>query len=132
MGVRVLPCAGRWVNLPIGDRCRLGLSGSTLGQDAILGQKMYDVSGRFRVVLGPLDFDAYRRFLPDGPDRGTLATLVRFFVTDRLDQELELELLGPEVPPLALDTSDPEGLPRLGWTTWLKSQPGPQVSAVFQ
>jgi type VI secretion system protein ImpH len=126
--IRVEPCAGRWIELGSGDLCRLGRSNSTLGDNAILGGRMFDVSGQFRLAMGPVDYPTYRRFLPDGSDHGTLRSLVNFFVTDRLEAELQLRLSGAEVPPLRLDPDDP---PRLGWTTWLTSGQSPDMSAVF-
>lgn len=126
--IRVESCSGRWIDLGPGDLCRLGRSGTTLGEDAILGGRMYDVSGQFRLSIGPVDYPEYRRFLPDGSDHGTLRSLVNFFVTDRLEAELQLRLRGDEVPPLRLDPGDP---PRLGWTTWLTSGQSPDMTAVF-
>jgi type VI secretion system protein ImpH len=99
-----------------------------LGQDATLGDRVYDVMGQFRTVLGPADYAMYKRFLPDGEDLAMLKSLVKFFVIDPLDFELELKLEGPEVPPLKLDPGEP---PRLGWTTWLISGPSPDVSVTF-
>jgi type VI secretion system protein ImpH len=86
------------------------------------------VTGKFRLTLGPIDYATYRRFLPDGEDHTLLRSLVRFYVTDYLDTDVELNLMGPEVPPLELNPDDP---PRLGWTTWLKTQASPDVSNVF-
>ncbi|MFP4164906.1 MAG: type VI secretion system baseplate subunit TssG [Chitinispirillaceae bacterium] len=40
-----------------------------LGKDAILGESVYDRSGKFRVVPGFLNLDTYMSFLPGRPAR---------------------------------------------------------------
>lgn len=127
-GAEVIPCTGRWVRVNPAELSRLGRASSVLGESLILGSRVYDVGGQFRVILGPLDFPAWRRFLPEGDAHAEIRSLIRFFVTDHLDAELELRLRGSEVPPLTLDPEDP---PRLGWTTWLTTGPSADVSAVF-
>jgi len=127
-GVSVIPCTGRWVRVDPAELSRLGRASSMLGESLSLGSRVYDVGGQFRITLGPLDFPTWRRFLPGGDAHAEIRSLVRFFVTDHLDTELELRLSGSEVPPLTLDPEDP---PRLGWTTWLTTRPSADVSAVF-
>lgn len=130
-GIRteVTACTGRWVNIRPDDRNRLGQQGCRLGEDMVMGERVYDRSGQYQLSLGPVGLAAYLRLLPDGEDHDLLNKLTRFFVTDNLDAELEVRLLGSEVPPLQLDSDQP---PRLGWTSWLSSGPSPDVSTLFR
>ena len=95
---------------------RLGRPTAALGQNAALGERFGDVAGAFRITLGPLGADDYRRFLPGQPDYAKLVGLTRLFPTDPLDFDVELRLRAPEVPALTLSAES--GLP-LGQMSWL-------------
>ena len=69
----------------------------------------------------------FRHFIQPPGDHALFRSLVRLFVTDHLDAEMELLLEGDEVPPLKLDP----GEPCLGWNTWLRGETSPDVSTVF-
>lgn len=114
----------RWLSIDASRRCRVGESKSRLGlcagedEEIIVGERVRDAVGRFRVVMGPLGIDRFRRFLPIGADYHVLLALTGLFRSDRMDYEIKLRLRKDEVPPLQLDGG---GLERLGWSTWLGS-----------
>ncbi len=128
--VAIIEFAGTWMNLPPGDTCRLGGAGR-LGVDTLLGPRAWCAQHRFRLRLGPLDGDDYRRFLPGQPALERLQAVVRNHLGDTLAWELELVLKRPQVPVIRLGgaaTAQPgagEGAPpcRLGWSAWLGSRP---------
>jgi type VI secretion system protein ImpH len=107
---------GYWMPVPESERTRLGvrLGFSTLGQDAVIGEKIWDCQSKFRIMLGPLSLDDYRRFLPGGKSHARLVDIVRLYIGEELDWEAQLILRREEVP-----------LPQLGdqiclgWTVWL-------------
>jgi type VI secretion system protein ImpH len=105
---------GGWLELPEGLRTRLGLAGTRLGVDAVVGHASFQRQHRFRLRLGPLPFDAYLALLPGGGRLARLTALMRLLVGDALEWDLLLVLAAAEVPPLRLD-----GTTRLGWTGWL-------------
>lgn len=129
----------QWLKLDADSQSRLGLGSCLLGQDAILGERVLDVQGKFRVVLGPLTYGHFSRFLPDRTDTPSrkafflLVHLTRLYAGPEFDFEAQLVLKSEEVPPCVL-TDDPHSGPRLGWNTWLHSKPLPQDAgdAVFQ
>jgi len=112
--VRVEEFVGGWLELPERLRTRLGVAGSRLGADAIVGAASFQRQHRFRVRLGPLDLATYVALLPGGARLERVSALLRLLVGDALEWDLRLVLAAAEVPPARLD-----GGARLGWTTWL-------------
>lgn len=117
-GVAVEQFVGSWVPLAPDERTRLGAAASALGQSFVLGARIYDRSGRFRVVIGPLDAEGYARF--SVPARAEAVTrFARSLVGDELDVEVTLLLSPDAAPGFALSSS---GRSRLGRNTWLGRQ----------
>ena len=115
---------GKWYLLADVDHCRIdedGVANSTsLGGGAVVGDEVWDPQARVRIVLGPLGWEEYETFLPNGSAFDELGALVRFFTDDQLDVEVRLVLDGRHVPALALGSEEPTCL---GWGTWLRSAP---------
>jgi type VI secretion system protein ImpH len=110
---------GRWIELPKANRCRLGanLQTGSLGQTAIIGERLWDCQLSFRVVAGPLTFEQFRRFLPGGQSFARLQRWIWSYSGFEFFWDLQLILKRQEVPETVLGK---QGL--LGWTTWLKSR----------
>lgn len=106
----------RWVDIPLDQRSRTGLSGMTLGEDMVAGERVADVQGKFALCLRGLSLDRFRDFLPDGQEHQSLKTLVSFVLREPLAYDLELELLESEVKPMRLGSA---GSCQLGWTTFV-------------
>lgn len=119
--VEVIQFQGQWLQLasedkslmptrqmPSGQNCRLG-------QDFIVGDRVWDIQGQFRIRLGPLSLNEFQDLLPHSKKMKQLAQLVRLYVGNQLDFEIQLELLAEDVPELALGSS----FSRLGLNTWL-------------
>lgn len=115
-GVTVEQFVGRWVLIEPDQRIRLGLANTSLGRDVTLGARVFDRGGKFRVVLGPLSRQAFRRFLPGAPALSTLRQVVDLVVRDPLDFDVELVLAPGATPPLRLGQVEPA---RLGLDSWL-------------
>ena len=127
ISVRVVEHVPRWV--AVAERPRLGgktrrLAG--LGTHSVVGRRVFDVSGTFRLVLGPLTLAQYHALLPGGALARLADALVRLYVQDGLDFDVDLLLATAEVPPLTL--SDRRA--RLGRNTWLGRPAGDVVSEV--
>ena len=122
-------CVGRWVPIEEADRNRSGERKCSLGRDFLLGRRKFDRSGKFRVGVGPIGFDDYTRFLPDGAAAGELAQVVRLYCDDPLEFDVKLTLRGEEVPQTPMYGEGVKG--RLGRTSWLKSRPSADKSVVF-
>ena len=131
--VAVKQFVGQWLRLDEENQSRLGGAQSRLGRSVVLGERVWDVQGQFRVVLGPLDYEQFVEFLPDkspAPRRKAfflLSHLARLAVGPELDFQVQLRLRGSEMPRCKFDR-DAEVGPRLGWNTWLCAKP-PQRDA---
>jgi len=98
---------------PQGLHCQLGVG-------TIAGDAIWDQQARFRVRVGPLSWARFQAFLPGGQALAELFELGGYFVDQRLEFDVQLTLLAPEVPWCRL--SDGDGAPRLGWSAWLKTE----------
>lgn len=123
-------CVGRWVWIQPNDHNALGVEKCALGRDFLLGERIFDRSGKFRVKVGPVGFDDYLRFMPSGGAASDVNEIVRFYCEDPLQHDVKVTLRGNEVPETPLGTDDRLG--RLSWTTWLKSKPCDDKAVVFE
>jgi type VI secretion system protein ImpH len=105
---------GHWMPLGMRERTRLGREGAVLGRGAVLGARVWDRQGKFRIVLGPLTLTQYESFLPGGRLLQQMVDWVRLYFGFELDWDVRLRLSTPHVPSLMLGRSG-----RLGWTSWL-------------
>ncbi|MBC7924293.1 MAG: type VI secretion system baseplate subunit TssG [Bryobacteraceae bacterium] len=123
--VQVRDFVGSWQFLSPEDRTSVEeheAFGSQLGKTAVVGDSIWDEQSRIRVKLGPLKRLRYLEFLPDGVSWRPLRALVDFFCNRETEVELQLILASEDVPECDLDEQSEQG-PRLGWFTWIKSQP---------
>lgn len=118
--VEVLPFRGQWLEIDPLEQSRLGQRASTLGIDAVLGQRVWDVQSRVRLRVGPLSPEQFESLLPDtapGPRRRPFAMLcqaARFALGPELDFDVQLVLQREGVRPISGDRRA-----RLGWDSWL-------------
>jgi type VI secretion system protein ImpH len=118
---------GRWLRLDAGSQTRLGAANCAMGLDAVAGERVWDVQSKLRLRLGPLRREQFDALLPDrspSPQRKTfllLVQLARLYLGPDFDFDVQLVLRKEDVPACRLT---PEGLgPRLGWNTWMGSEP---------
>lgn len=114
--VEVEPLVGEWVVLAKGDLCRLGTAKSRLGQDMVLGTRVFDAASKFRIKIGPVDSDAFLRLGADSPLRGTIDAVVALFVNDWLSYDVAVTV---DESRRRVRLSSQEGSSRLGVDSWL-------------
>ncbi|MEM9197416.1 MAG: type VI secretion system baseplate subunit TssG, partial [Pseudomonadota bacterium] len=113
-----IPCTiesfvGSWLELEAEDRWQLGTP-ARLGGSTSLGGRVWSRQAKFRLRLGPLQMEDYRRLLPGGDSLARLVAIVRGYLGDALDWDVNLVLARREAPPTRLGVSG-----QLGWTTWI-------------
>jgi type VI secretion system protein ImpH len=140
---RIRQFQGQWLPLEPPNQTRLagdsGPDNNQLGVTAVAGERVWDVQTKFRIYLGPLDYESFLEFLPDFapvPARKTfflLVHLVRIYAGLELDFDVQLALRADEVPECRLVDDGTVGA-RLGWNTWVRSLAfeGDADDAVFE
>jgi len=117
---------GHWARLAVEDRSHLPGPDAPegqfcqLGHDVVIGDRVWDIQGSFRIRLGPLTYAEFREFMSEGAMLHRLADLTRLFVGPELSFDVQLILERQEVPECRLGAGDDFYEPRLGWNTWLK------------
>jgi type VI secretion system protein ImpH len=138
----IQPLQGQWLALSLPDRTAFPSMGQPLechcrlGADLILGDRVWDVQGKFRVRVGPLSYAEFRRWIP-WPDAAAVpirdqalrpfCQLVRSYVGVQLEFDVQVILKKTEIPPCHLGGSEISH-PFLGWTTWLSSRPADETA----
>ncbi|MBI5069893.1 MAG: type VI secretion system baseplate subunit TssG [Deltaproteobacteria bacterium] len=117
--VQVEQFAGAWVEVAPAERCQLGRSGSRLGQDLLLGRRIFDRAGKFRVVVGPLSREGFERATGAPAVLRTVKDILVALTAEPLDCEVQLALRADAAPRLQLSARGPA---RLGRNTWLGGQ----------
>jgi type VI secretion system protein ImpH len=114
--VRIEEFVGHWLRIAPEQHSRLGRRDgfARLGEDAVVGERTWHAQSRFRVVLGPLSFREYERFLPRGRSSRALHDLVKLYVGMEHSWEVKLVLKKEEVPLAWLGNSV-----WVGWSSWL-------------
>lgn len=107
---------GEWMSLDAADRLLLGRPGpaAVLGLGATVGSRVWGAQHRFRIVLGPMPYARFERFLPGSSALAQLRALVRTVAGIELAWDLQLMLERTEVPTVKLGAGA-----RLGWSSWL-------------
>ncbi len=116
---------GKWHPIDDETQCRFTDSASDserLGIGVVVGDEIWDQQSGIRVRLGPLTLQQYLDFLPNGTAHEPLRSLIRFFVGNEVDCDVQLVLQKEEAPRCELG-ADSASAPRLGWLTWARSEP---------
>ncbi|MBV9504962.1 MAG: type VI secretion system baseplate subunit TssG [Acidobacteriia bacterium] len=119
--VEIKQFVGKWCRLEPETLSFLEPNGfhNQLGQGALAGDHVWNRQARFLIRMGPLSWERFNSFLPDGPAFRELVCLTRFFVNQSLEFNVQLVLLANEVP--WCTTTGDAGSPRLGLSSWLKT-----------
>ena len=117
---RIEPFVGFWMELPADCRYRMGGSRSTglLGQNLIVGERVWERQLKFRIVMGPMQRSDYERMLPGNRAFQMLKDWVRLYTRDVMFWDLQLILKAEEASQVQIGTSG-----CLGWNTWLMTNP---------
>jgi type VI secretion system protein ImpH len=115
----------RWTD--IRNPPKIGVD-SRLGVTSMLGTKKYDLSGKFRVSVGPLPRETFETFLRNSENIAVMKKLVTMFLSDPLAYDIEVKLESSELVPVILGKDNT----RLGETSSLgKSDKKSDIQAII-
>lgn len=106
---------GEWLELEANDRWELGRGGG-LGQGTSIGSRVWSHAAKFRLRIGPMRLPDFQRLMPGSPSLKRLEDLVRNYVGDTFDWDINLVLYRRDIPQARLG-----GGTRLGHTSWIGS-----------
>jgi type VI secretion system protein ImpH len=118
-----------WYQIENNELCRLGQQSCHLGEDVCLGARARMAQSRFLVRLGPLTWSSLASFLPNGDAYRVLVEICTLTTGPQFDFEFQLQLAPGDTPPLRLGVADRQGVPWLGWSTWLRADPADAMPA---
>ncbi|HEX7749718.1 MAG TPA: type VI secretion system baseplate subunit TssG [Bordetella sp.] len=114
--VQIDSCVARTVPIPSDQRWSLGRQGSGLGEDAYLGSLIDDYAGNIRLRLTDVPQALFHQLLPGAKENQRLRFLVRFYLIDPCDVEVQLHLRHDDARAARLNDRQ---WARLGLDTWL-------------
>lgn len=123
--LQIEPFVGRWYPVPRSGQTSLGCGGSAglLGRSALLGERVWQRNLCIRLVIGPLDPTRFQRFLPGGAGARALRQWLGVLLGPSLEVEVRLRLRQDAVQACALQTGRSSLSGRLGWDTFLLTEP---------
>jgi type VI secretion system protein ImpH len=120
IAVKLESFVGRWFALPAEHQSTLGMANGVLGQGAVVGERVWQRDLRMRLTLGPMRQQKFERFLPGGPGALALRELLTLMTGVTIEYEVRLQLLAADVQGVVFDK---QRGPRLGWNSFLVTQP---------
>ncbi|WP_241741429.1 type VI secretion system baseplate subunit TssG [Paragemmobacter straminiformis] len=115
--VRLEQFIGSWLPLEPGDQWQLGRR-TALGRSTSIGTRVWSRTSKFRLRIGPLGLAEYRSLLPGGRGLAQVDAIVRNYVGEQFEWELNLVLAARSVPKPILGKGA-----TLGQTTWIGRRP---------
>lgn len=106
---------GRWVDIHERQRIKLGVANTTLGVDTVLGSRVFDRGGKFRVVIGPLSDRGLKRLSPGGDLFPLVRGAISLYCKDDFESDLEIVLGGAKRPTFRLSRKNGSRLGKDGW-----------------
>ena len=117
---------GEWQNLQSDFRTKLSMDPSEgknniLGQNAILGKKVWQAQGKFSVMLKPNSWDEFMEIAPDSSRLKAMENLIHLYVGIELDFDFTIQFSANEIPrtqlrqPKLNAPKSTDHAARLGW-----------------
>jgi type VI secretion system protein ImpH len=137
--VQVVQFQGRWITLAPAERTAMPSAtlprgrNCCLGQDAIIGARVWNLPTKFRIRIGPLPYARFQKFLPGTDGHCRLSDLVRIYVGPELSFDIQVVLRREDVPCGNLQGHRAQAF-RLGWNSWSRTKAYPKDAdeAVFR
>jgi type VI secretion system protein ImpH len=112
--VRVQECIGEWLIIRTAEQMRLGdLDTGILGR-SVLGERVWSVQHKVRIILGPVEVGDLLQYLPGSPSLERLRAAVLSYLGLEYAWDLQLVMRRSRLPALKLGQFG-----HLGWSSWV-------------
>src|SRR5690606_7884789 len=118
--VTVQQFVGAWYRVPAHQATRLGVANAGLGTTALSGDRVWQRDLRMRLLVGPLERDAFDDFLPGGGAAEALARWLTLLTGSCLEYEVRLVLNAEDVRGAGIGAGHGA---RLGWDSYVSTRP---------
>jgi type VI secretion system protein ImpH len=122
--VAVEQFVGGWTALHEDQHSRLGRATARLSESLVVGRKVFDAAGKFRIRIDQLSRETYERLQPGGDLLPVVRETVSLFLRSPMEYDLELLLKPDTVPEFHLSRS---AACQLGRKTWLGAWKGQEA-----
>lgn len=112
---------GQWLAVSPTEQSRLGHQACALGQDAFLGERIWDCQTKVKLHLGPMNRETFKKLMPGEQGEKALKHLASVALGLTLACDVQLSLHPDEAPEPLLGQS------RLGLDGWLCTQPSEKM-----
>ncbi|MBD3347487.1 MAG: type VI secretion system baseplate subunit TssG [Chitinivibrionales bacterium] len=93
----------RWAD--VSDPKQIGTD-AQLGRNTLLGTKIWDIAGKFRIIIGPLTRDIFEAFLSGTENIRRMEKLIEDFTADPLDFDIQVKLQSSDLVPSRLGANN--------------------------
>jgi type VI secretion system protein ImpH len=116
LNVQVRECVGQWLPIAPAERTRLGAESETavLGRSAVLGERVWNVQHRIRLVVGPVTLGQLMQFLPGGAPLQRLSDIMLSYFGFEYAWDVQFLTQRERLPGVRLGQFG-----HLGWTAWV-------------
>lgn len=118
--IRILPLYGKWCYLydekTVISTNKITSNFNELGFTAILGNKQWTISNNFRIYVGPITYRIFMELKSNPNLLNKLIVLTRLYVNPELDFDVQIEIIGNDIPRCKLSNIKST---ILGWNAWL-------------
>ena len=121
--VTIEPFYARHYKLPESESSLLGVRGSSLGKNMIIGNEIVDGNMSIRMTTSPVDYGCFQQLQPGQPLFNLVGQVTEQYLGIGFDVELRLVLKGSEVPSTNLHSLALTKTSVLGYNTWISGRP---------
>ncbi|KMQ52590.1 type VI secretion system protein ImpH/VasB [Chitinispirillum alkaliphilum] len=99
VNVRVEQWVGRWARVESENQLGINL---VLGSEAMIGERVYDRSGKIRIIIDLESKDDVGSFLPNSPNVEKITEIVPLFTSEPLEFDIQLNFTPANLIPVIL------------------------------
>jgi type VI secretion system protein ImpH len=122
--VRVQECVGEWLAVSHPEQMRLGDPNTGILGRSVLGERVWSVQHKVRIILGPVEVGDLLQYLPGSPSLERLRAAVLNFLGFEYAWDLQLVMRRSSLPSLKLGQFG-----HLGWSSWVAGLGGNAAAA---